>query len=113
MKTGGVVLVLALVNALLHVAHLKLLREKITTFKLVPVVNSDMDDVMFELGQKIIFALEILVVAELIQTLTKGLDSYNLNTIYLIVIVVGRKQLGKMMMELEKKVAKNGNKKHR
>jgi len=118
---GGTLVALACVHALIHVSNVKTLSEKVPTFKLspvansdtvdfkiVPVVDSDMDDVKFVMGKQIILGLDLLVVAEVIQIFARGLDS----TLYLIAIVMLRNQLGNEMSVLEKKVTKNGNKKH-
>ena len=70
-----------------------------------------LDQIKFDLGQAITFALELLVAADVIDTLTKSAHSYHIDTLYKILLIVVIRTtlaffLGKEMGELEHRLHK-------
>ena len=73
--------------------------------------KGSLDQIKFDLGQAITFALELLVAADVIDTLTKSAHSYHIETLYKILMIVVIRTtlaffLGKEMGELEHKLHK-------
>lgn len=74
---GGIILVLSCFSALINVVRIKTGRGIVT-----------LDEVRLELGESIIFALEVLVAADVIDTLTKSAHSYAIEHLYKIALIV-------------------------
>jgi len=73
--------------------------------------GASLDQIKFDLGQTITFALELLVAADVIDTLTKSAHSYHIETLYKILLIVVIRTtlayfLGKEMGDLEHKLHK-------
>ena len=104
---GGSMLVVACLVAIADAVQLKLKLKK----------GVSLDSIKLELGQAIIFALELLVAADVIETLTKSAHSYHIETLYKIMAIVVIRTtlayfLGKEVVELEHKLAKLAKKNH-
>jgi hypothetical protein len=104
---GGSMLVVACLVAIADAVQLKLKLKK----------SVSLDSIKLELGQAIIFALELLVAADVIETLTKSAHSYHIETLYKIMAIVVIRTtlayfLGKEVVELEHKLAKQAKKNH-
>ena len=96
-------MVVACLSAIGNMLHLKLSNK------------GSLDQIKFELGQAITFALELLVAADVIDTLTKSAHSYHIETLYKILLIVVIRTtlayfLGKEMNELEHKLHKQAKK---
>ena len=96
---GGALLVVACLSAIGNVLQLQFTKK------------GSLDQIKFELGQAITFALELLVAADVIDTLTKSAHSYHIETLYKILLIVVIRTtlaffLGKEMSELEHKLHK-------
>jgi uncharacterized membrane protein len=104
---GGSMLVVACLVAIADAVQLKLKLKK----------SVSLDSIKLELGQAITFALELLVAADVIETLTKSAHSYHIETLYKIMAIVVIRTtlayfLGKEVVELEHKLAKQAKKNH-
>ena len=98
---GGMSLVFTAVGAIAAAIQLKLLGSTTTS----------MDEIRLDLMSGITFALELLVAADVIETLTKSAHSYHIETLYKIIAIVAIRTtlayfLGKEMSELEEKITK-------
>ena len=101
---GGALLVVACISAIGNMLHLRFSNK------------GSLDQIKFDLGQAITFALELLVAADVIDTLTKSAHSYHIETLYKILLIVVIRTtlaffLGKEMGELEHKLHKPSSKK--
>ncbi len=97
---GGLILVLGCFAALINVARIKLGQGIVS-----------LDEVRLDLGQNIIFALEVLVAADVIDTLTKSAHSYAIEHLYKIALIVMIRTvlayfLDKELVELTEKLEK-------
>ena len=97
---GGIILVLSCFSALFNVVLMKIGKGIVS-----------LDEVRLELGQNIIFALEVLVAADVIDTLTKSAHSYSIDHLYKIALIVMIRTvlayfLDKELQELAHKVEK-------
>ena len=115
---GGTILLVSCFIAILNTASLMI--EKLTNKKMKllfagthePSSECSVDTIRLSLGSNIIFALEILIAADVIDTLTKPVHSYTLEGLYKIAVVVLIRTtlsyfLGKELEEIENKLEKN------
>ena len=117
--TGGLLLVFASLIAIINTLHLTLntaLGNQSASKLLIGKQESSIAGIRLHLGTMIIFSLELLVAADVIDTLTKSVHEYKLETLYKIGIVVAVRTvlsyfLGKEIEELEHKLTSN-KKKH-
>ena len=103
---GGLILVMSCLSALFNVLKMRFGRHKTT-----------LDEIRLELGESITFALQLLVAADVIDTLTKSAHSYNLEHLYKIGLIVAiRTILGyfvdQEIFEIQSKLSKIGVRHH-
>ena len=118
--TGGLVLVFASMMAILNTLHLTVNtargRKSGANKLLIGSQESSIAGIRLHLGTMVIFSLELLVAADVIDTLTKSVHEYRLETLYKITIVVAVRTvlsyfLGKELEELEHKLTLQDKKK--
>jgi uncharacterized membrane protein len=86
-STGGLLLVLSCLSAIVNTVHLWFNKGRDVKL-LIGDGKSSLDSIRLSLGEMITFALELLVAADVIDTLTKPAHDFKMESLYKIAIIV-------------------------